>query len=259
MSSPYYRYFMGLDLGQARDYTALAIVEEPIWVDPSWARPWPKEWGEKPSAPTGWVSPASMRPSDVEDAIGRALERGRPPNPPLFVRHLERFELGTRYPDIVERVKEIVYKPPVTHARGVLLIDKTGVGASVLDSFNHAGVGANAITIHGGSEVTRDPQRAGFRVPKKDLVSTVQMLLQSGRLKIAEALPEAATLKAELLNFRAKINPETAHASFEHWREGDHDDLVLATAMACWFREHWFQMLERNYADEARHGIGGIM
>jgi hypothetical protein len=30
------------------------------------------------------------------------------------------------------------------------------------------------------------------------------------------------------------VNISTAHDSYEAWREGDHDDLVLATALACW-------------------------
>ena len=60
------------------------------------------------------------------------------------------------------------------------------------------------------------------------------MLLQSGRLKIARELEHAETLKAELLNFRVKINIATGHDSYEAWREGDHDDLVLAAAMATW-------------------------
>jgi hypothetical protein len=41
-------------------------------------------------------------------------------------------------------------------------------------------------------------------------------------------------LKGELLNFRRKINLRTAHKSYEHGRESDHDDLVLAVALACW-------------------------
>ena len=41
-------------------------------------------------------------------------------------------------------------------------------------------------------------------------------------------------LKKELLNFRVKINISTSHDSYEAWREGDHDDLVLAVALACW-------------------------
>jgi hypothetical protein len=27
-----FSYYLGLDLGQSQDYTALAVVEEPVWV-----------------------------------------------------------------------------------------------------------------------------------------------------------------------------------------------------------------------------------
>lgn len=30
----------------------------------------------------------------------------------------------------------------------------------------------------------------------------------------------------------------TGHDSYEAWRDGDHDDLVLSLAMACWFAEN---------------------
>jgi hypothetical protein len=71
------------------------------------------------------------------------------------------------------------------------------------------------------------------RVPKRNLVSTVQVYLQSGRLKIAGKLPEADTLARELQNFQVKIN-DNAHDSYGAWREGTHDDLVLAVALALW-------------------------
>ena len=41
-------------------------------------------------------------------------------------------------------------------------------------------------------------------------------------------------LKEELLNFKMKINVATGHDSYEAWREGEHDDLVLAAALAVW-------------------------
>jgi hypothetical protein len=164
------------------------------------------------------------------------------------VRHLERFDLGTSYTTIIERVKEMANVPPLSELPAVLLVDKTGVGAAVLDSFEHSGVRSTAITIHGGSAISLDPQRRGYRVPKRDLVSAVQVLLQNRRLKVAAGLPEAATLKKELLNFRLKVNPATAHDSYEHWREGDHDDLVLAVAMACWFRECSNRSAEKRHA-----------
>jgi hypothetical protein len=41
-----------------------------------------------------------------------------------------------------------------------------------------------------------------------------------------------------LLHFRAKIDSLTAHSSYGAWKEGQHDDLVLAVALAVWFAEH---------------------
>jgi hypothetical protein len=45
----------------------------------------------------------------------------------------------------------------------------------------------------------------------------------------------ADALADELLAFRAKISARGHHTS-EAWRESDHDDLVLALALACWHR-----------------------
>ncbi len=72
--------------------------------------------------------------------------------------------------------------------------------------------------------------------------------MQSERLKIAKRLPEAGTLRQELQNFRVKIDPKTAHDSYSHWREAEHDDLVLATALACWFRQWWNTNLDTDNA-----------
>jgi hypothetical protein len=58
----------------------------------------------------------------------------------------------------------------------------------------------------------------------------------------------AEVLKRELLSFRVKLDPRTAHDSYEHWREQDHDDLVLAVACAAWYREHTNREIEaRNH------------
>ena len=128
------------------------------------------------------------------------------------------------------------------------LVDKTGIGASVVDSLVQAGLSPIAVTIHGGSAASRDDY--GYRVPERDLVSAVQVLMQNGRLRIAGGLPLAETLRSELLNFRLKTDPKTAHDSYEHWQEADHDDLVLTAAMACWFRQ-WFN----GHIDAANAGV----
>jgi len=65
-------------------------------------------------------------------------------------------------------------------------------------------------------------------------VASLEVPFHTGELKVADGLTLWPTLREELLNFRRKINLMTAHDSYEHWREGDHDDLVLAAAMAVW-------------------------
>jgi len=91
-----------------------------------------------------------------------------------------------------------------------------------------------SVTITAGSAVT--PTQGSIHVPRKELVSVMQVLLQTRRLKIAPALPDAQTLIAELANFQAKII-QAANDTLGPWREGAHDDLVLAVALAGWFAE----------------------
>jgi hypothetical protein len=88
------------------------------------------------------------------------------------------------------------------------------------------------ITITGGHKAALDDY-GNWLVPKKDLVSTVQVLLQSRRIKIAPALPDAQTLVQELLNFKLKVTI-SANDTLDDWRAGVHDDLVLAVAIAAW-------------------------
>lgn len=179
------RFFVGLDLGQSQDYTALVVLER----------------------------------------VGAEHH----------LRHIERFKLGTSYPDIVKRVKDLMSEETLKEAP--LVIDQTGVGRPVFDMLYDTEISCVGITITGGDTINRDGNN--FRIPKRDLVSTLQVLFQSGRLKVAEGLPEASLLVQELLNFKVKINVKTAHDSYEAWREGVHDDLVLATALACWYAEKY--------------------
>jgi hypothetical protein len=76
-----------------------------------------------------------------------------------------------------------------------------------------------------------------WHVAKRELVSCVLAVLQSGRLKISTGLREARTLTKELQAFRSKIDTHTGNESWECWRARDHDDLVLATALAIWHGE----------------------
>jgi hypothetical protein len=193
------RYVVGLDLGQAQDFTALAVLSR--------------------LRLTG-----TERPQDRQ--------------PPYAVPHLQRFPLGTPYPQIVRAVIDLLRTPPLPGC--MFVVDQTGVGGAVVDMLTDALQGRVTcdfcpITITGGHEVTRS-ERGQLRVPKKELVACLQVLLQTRRLKVAQALPEAATLVRELETFRVKIT-EAANETFGVWREGQHDDLVLAVALAAWMGE----------------------
>lgn len=192
---PQQRYFVGLDLGQVNDFTAIAVLE----------------------ATTTWN----------QDGAGDTT---------YAVRHLERLPLGTSYPAVVRRVEKLFAVPQLMD--GYLVLDATGVGRAITDSLKDAAIQATRIvpvTITAGTTATPDGH-GGWHVPKKDLVAVMQLLLQGRRLQIASALPEAAILKKELQNFQVKITL-AANETFGAWREGQHDDLVLAVACAAWYAE----------------------
>jgi hypothetical protein len=88
-------------------------------------------------------------------------------------------------------------------ARSSLAVDITGVGRPVLDLLRKARIfraTIRPITVTGGHEAHSD-ENGGWLVPRKELVSTLQVPLQQRRLRVGETLPEVPTLVQELLNF----------------------------------------------------------
>jgi len=175
-------FFVGLDLGQKQDFSAVAVVE-----------------------PT----PQCMR-----------------------VRHLERLPLGTPYVKVVSRVSEIMRHPALAQ-RSRLVVDATGVGAPVVEMLRavRPPCRVTAVTITAG-EIARGGGEE-WHVPKKDLMAGLQVLLESGRLKIPRKLEAAATLVRELTDVR--LNPKPGgRVGIGADGYGEHDDLALAVALACW-------------------------
>jgi hypothetical protein len=153
----------------------------------------------------------------------------------LTVNYLRRWPLGTAYPAIVADVAALVQRRPLDWPG--LAVDETGVGRAVVDLFRQAQLEArlHPVWITGGHATSAAD--GTWHVPKKELVSTLQALLQSDRLRIA-SLPERELLVQELLAFRVKVTAGGTE-TFEAWREKDHDDLVLAVALAAWLAERW--------------------
>lgn len=195
-------FIVGLDLGQSQDFSALVVIE-------------------------------SHRP-----VRGIDIPLSAPtPQATYAVRHLQRWPLGTAYPVIVQDVAALMGRVPQADGRGELVVDHTGCGRPVVDMIRRAQLHPIAVSLHGGDRVTREGQ--DYRTPKRDLVGCVAVLLQQQRLRFAQDLPLTPILTKELLNFKVRIDPATAHDSYSAWREADHDDLVLALALACWWGEYW--------------------
>jgi hypothetical protein len=203
-------FFLGLDLGQAADYTALAVLEKRF--------------------PTRECEQTVTRLGiQCREMVTEAL-------PPRYLcRHLERQPLGTAYPAVAEHVRDLLTRPAL-RGRTSLVVDNTGVGRPVVDMLRAAHLAPIGVTITGGDTVTQES--GGYRVPKRDLVGVVQILLQSERLTFAQEMPLVPVLVRELMDFRVKISDQ-GHDSYGSWREGSHDDLVLAVAVAAWYGERW--------------------
>src|SRR5262249_36394985 len=142
MIQPAVRHFVGLDLAQPHEFTALAVLERPL-------------------------------------ASAADLLAGR--RPAYALRHLRRFPLGTPYPAIMQAVVSLLGS--VRLSGPALVVDQTGVGHAVVDMLAHALRGQVSclffpVTLTAGHAVTGGEDGV-LHVPKKELVGTLQVLLQT--------------------------------------------------------------------------------
>lgn len=190
------RYFAGLDIGQLSDYTALAIMER-VYV------------GEERL--------------DIETQLEHRLV------------HLDRFELGTPYPEVVDRLGEFFGREPLA-GRTRLAVDATGVGLAVFQDLKRARLPVREILpvlITAGQQVNKEG--GIWRVPKRDLVHPLRVRFEEKTIKIPRGLTYLEALTEELSGYEMKVNQKTGHDSYSNDpREVPHDDLVLATALAYW-------------------------
>ncbi len=150
----------------------------------------------------------------------------------MRLRYLERIPLGTPYPEVVERVAAITRNGHLAR-RCHLAVDGTGVGRPVVELLRRSKPDAvlMPVTITGGQAESND--QGFYRVPKRDLIVGLQVLLQRGDLQIAAGLPFAEKLVEEMMAMEVRISP-SGNEQYAAWREGTHDDLVFAVALAYW-------------------------
>jgi hypothetical protein len=190
-------YFIGVDLGRVQDFTAIAVVERSVSK------------GEFSSALWTWRKATQFQ-----------------------LRHLERVPIGTPYPEVVKRVEGITRSSKLTGPIH-LAVDNTGVGAPVVDLLRDARPNGilMPVTITGGN--SESSNNGAYCVPKRDLIIGLQVLLQRGGLQIAAGLRDGPALISELMGMQVKVSA-AGNEQYGAWREGTHDDLVLAVALAWW-------------------------
>ena len=126
------RYVLGLDLGQKRDYTALALMEV---------------------VETEYVERDAVTWAPHRDVKAR-------------LSYLERVSLGTPYPDVVKHVTEFV-SADARLKDSTLVVDATGVGAPVVDLLRREKLPCQMIpvTITSGDE--SHGGRGGYHVCRR--------------------------------------------------------------------------------------------
>ena len=190
-------FAIGVDIGQKRDPTAIAVAE------------------------------IEYRP--IEDP---ELKKSRRESHYL-VRFLERLELGMPYPQIAERLGGICQSVAKRCGRQpVVFVDATGVGKPIVDLLearSHLSKLRAVYFTHGDRRVESRKERK-VSLGKAYLVSRLQSLLQCHRLHLPDN-SEARALARELLDYEIRVD-ENANDRYGAFRVGTHDDLVTAVGLA---------------------------
>jgi hypothetical protein len=158
-------WYGGLDLGQKRDYSALALLERArIWTD------------ERDPVTYAW----------------RTRTR-------YALRYVERIPLGTDYVEVARRVCGVAGRREIAPLR--LAVDATGVGLAVVDLLRRSGdagfrSGLAPVVITGGSRARYE--RESYYVPRKDLLDLPVVMLERRQLVFAADLPGRRELEGEL-------------------------------------------------------------
>ncbi len=106
-------------------------------------------------------------------------------------------------------------------------MDATGVGRPVVDMLRGPRLGStrflSAVSYSDGYH----------KAPKRDLMTGLQVVLQREQIQIAAKLPWRPALMEEMRAMEVRTTGE-GRERCGAWREGAHDDMVFAVALACW-------------------------
>jgi hypothetical protein len=147
----------------------------------------------------------------------------------LVVRFLERLPIGTRFPEVADRLAEVIKNLSVRAGSPKLYVDATGLGKPITDLVkSRVGVTVHAVYFNHGDR--RVAEWGEVKLGKAYLVSRLQTLLQSGRLHLPKN-EQSEILTAELLDYEIRVE-EDANDRYGAFQVGTRDDLVTALGLA---------------------------
>ncbi len=169
-----------------------------------------------------------------------------------------------RYTELAIYTKELIESLEL-QGNSALLVDGTGVGEAVYDLYEEASLDPLKIVFGSGESATTQRQRdrdrwgtsrfgsvSAFVVPKVDLVTSLQVYVQQGKIRNAEGLPFMADVENQYRNFVGRINEKTKYVKYGNSSDEIHDDWVVADAMATWYTQHMKRMMKPRTLEEIR-------
>ena len=212
-------FIIGIELGAPSQFTAISIVEPLVW-----------------HSEHGWTSETELTPTEQGEVFRRPERFGRfqwvdERDSPIWVRDVQRFPLGTPYPEIFNKVADF-FRDHRFRGSSVI-VDRSAVGREIVDELGRGdGVPyVETVRLTAGGGVNRAD--GGYNVPKTDVAAVLRVLLDKGLLRFGP-IEYRNTLVQELLNFSPTVKSGVDPLALD-WREGERDDLVLAVGIAAWY------------------------
>ncbi len=168
--------YIGLDLGQRRDYTAVAAINV------------------------------------IETIIGREPVRYAPIVERLFrVTHLTRLDIGTPYTELPGMLRSVIGAAS-SSGDVTLAVDATGPGMPVVDIIRDAGLNAAVYpAMITGGEGDGSSKSGVYSIPRKTLLTKLRVAMERRDLKVSPRLPLCGELQSEIRTLHHESSAHSRH------------------------------------------------
>jgi hypothetical protein len=150
-----------------------------------------------------------------------------PMHPTLVLRYSTRLALDTETTKIPQLVRQTLQRFAPRHGEpsriDKLLIDSTGIGHTVVELIrqNQTKAHIQPVMLTNG-HVERRLKDGYLSLPRPDMLNSLKMVFELGNIKMEPSAPGFVDMERELIQFQPSGEQQ------------EHDDLVMALAMAVW-------------------------